>query len=69
LPGGDRVSSAEVDIITTSPSTVDNEIRPDRAAAADRTKVILLSQIVVIVALLVAWSIIRGTQSAGRSAS
>lgn len=33
---------------------------PDRASAANRTVVIVLAQVVVIVALLVVWSIVRG---------
>lgn len=39
----------------------------DRASAADRTKVIVMAQVVVIVALLVIWSIFRARRSGGRS--
>ena len=39
----------------------------DRVSPSDRTKVILLSQVVAIVALLVVWSIIRSRQAAARS--
>lgn len=39
--------------------TTDDVTRGGRASAADRTKVILMAQVVVIVALVVVWSILR----------
>jgi len=39
--------------------TPDDVAPAERASAADRTKVILMAQVVVIVALVVVWSLLR----------
>jgi heme/copper-type cytochrome/quinol oxidase subunit 2 len=47
------------------PDRTEYEGTTDRASPADRTKVIILAQIVTIVALLVVWSIVRARRSNG----
>ena len=45
----------------SEPAPTDSDLEhSDRASAANRTVVIVLAQVVVIVALLVIWSIVRG---------
>lgn len=53
------------EVVAVTESTGGMEISDDvptvnRASAADRTKVILMAQVVVIVALVVVWSLLRG---------
>ncbi len=53
--------------MTRLEDTMDKPRRPDRVEGVtktDRTRVIILSQVVTIVALLVLWSVIRTRQPA-----
>ena len=55
----DRREVAEVTEAMEGEETTDAVMPVERASAADRTKVVLMAQVVVIVALLVVWSILR----------
>jgi hypothetical protein len=64
----DRREVAEVTEAMEGEETTDAVMPVERASAADRTKVVLMAQVVVIVALVVVWSILRtrrGSKSPG----
>lgn len=51
------------EIFTGEVDSQDEHVESDRATSAERAKVIMLSQVVTIIALIVAWSLLRMRRS------